>query len=287
MKRLLITGASGFLGWHICHGAKSEWKIFGTCHLHPLNIQDVNPIKIDLTKFNELKKVFKAVKPAAVIHAAAVTNINYCQQNAAAAYKINTDAVINIAGLCSDLQIPCLFTSSDLVFDGQNPPYSEEDEPSPVNIYGEQKVAAETGMKRRYPSVVICRLPLMFGEPGPSASSFIQPMIRAMKSGNEVPLFTDEFRTPLSGKNAAEGVMIALERLPDIIHLGGPQRISRFEFGKLVANVLNLPDTSLKPCRQADLNLPAPRPADVSLDNTRAKRLGFKPCSLKDALIQM
>jgi dTDP-4-dehydrorhamnose reductase len=287
MKKLLVTGASGFLGWHICHRAQPEWKVFGTCHLHPVNFQGVNPVKIDLTKFNDLKMVFKEVKPAVVIHTAAVSKINYCQQNKAASFKINTEAAVNIAGLCSDVQIPCLFTSSDLVFDGQNPPYCEEDEPSPVNIYGEQKVLAESGMKRRYPSVVICRLPLMFGDPGPSASSFIQPMIRAMKSGDRVDLFTDEFRTPLSGKDAAEGLMIALEGLPDKIHLGGPQRISRFEFGKLLAKVLNLPDIGLKPCLQVDLNLPAPRPADVSLDSARAKHLGFQPCSLKDALLQM
>jgi dTDP-4-dehydrorhamnose reductase len=261
MKRLLITGASGFLGWHICHRAKNDWTIFGTCHLHSLNVQGINKVKVDLTKFNDLKKVFKAVKPAAVIHAAAVSNINYCQQNKAAAHKINTDAAVNIAGLCNDLQIPCLFISSDLVFDGQNPPYREEDEPSPVNIYGEQKAAAETGMKRRYPSVVICRLPLMFGDPGSTASSFIQPMIREMKSGGDVNLFTDEFRTPLSGKDAA--------------------------FGKLLAKVLSLPDIGLKPCRRVDLNLPAPRPADVSLDNARAKQLGFQPSSLEEALIQM
>lgn len=85
-------------------------------------------------------------------------------------------------------------------------------------------------------------------------------MIRAMKSGADVNLFTDEFRTPVSGKDAAGGVMIALERLPDV---------------------------GLKPCRQVDLTLPAPRPADVSLDSTRAKRLGFQPVSLKAAFLQL
>ena len=85
----------------------------------------------------------------------------------------------------------------------------------------------------------------------------------------------------------AAGLMIALERLPDVIHLGGPQRISRFEFGKLLARVLKLPDVGLKPCRRANISLPAPRPADVSLDSTRAKRLGFQPGSLKAALRQL
>jgi dTDP-4-dehydrorhamnose reductase len=112
-------------------------------------------------------------------------------------------------------------------------------------------------------------------------------MIRTMKSGADLNLFTDEFRTPLSGGDAAEGLMLALDRLPDVIHLGGPLRISRFEFGKLLAEVINLPDINLKPCRQADLKMAAPRPADVSLDSTLANSMGFKPDNLPEALKKM
>ena len=281
---MLITGASGFLGWHLCNRAKVEWEVFGAWHSHPVDIAGVKPIRINLTAFSDLKKVFGELKPTAVIHLAAISNINFCQQDKTDSYKINTEASVNIAGICSDLQIPCLFASSDLVFDGQNAPYCETDEPSPVNAYGEQKVLAETGMRRRCPSVVICRMPLMFGEAGSAATSFIQPMIKSMESGKDLKLFTDEFRTPLSGNDAAEGLMLALEQLPDLIHLGGTERISRFEFGKLLAAIFNQPDARLIPCRQADLELAAPRPADVSLDSTRANRLGFQPATLTDAL---
>jgi dTDP-4-dehydrorhamnose reductase len=284
MKRLLITGASGFLGWNISRIAKSDWTVFGTTFSHPFSIQDVSLIRVDLTLFRDLKRLFDDVKPDAVIHTAAMTDPNLCQQNRALSHNINTQVPINIAGLCSDLDISCLFTSSDLVFDGLKPPYSEDDEPSPISFYGEEKAVAEAGMKDRYSSTVICRMPLMFGDPGPVATNFVQPMLHAIQSGKTVNLFTDEFRTPVSGRDAAKGLLIALNTLPGMIHLGGSERISRYKFGKLVCETLGLSNARLTPCRQEDLKMPAPRPPDVSLDSSKAIALGFSPKSLKEGI---
>jgi len=74
-------------------------------------------------------------------------------------------------------------------FDGLNPPYSEEDEPSPLNVYGEHKLMAEIGMKNLCASIVNCRMPLIFGSSGPTGSSFLQPLLRQMRLGMEVNLF--------------------------------------------------------------------------------------------------
>jgi len=284
MKRLLITGASGFLGWNLCQRAEADWEVFGTFLSHPLDIPDITLFQVDLTKYDELKKLFGRIKPDAVIHTAAITNPNFCHENRSVSHKINTETSINMAGLCSDVEIPCLFTSSDLVFNGLNPPYVEEDEPSPVSYYGEQKALAESGIKDRYPPAVICRMPLMFGDPGPVAKSFIQPLIKAMTEGNEVNLFVDEFRTPVSGKNAVQGLMIALDKLPGIIHLGGSERISRYEFGKLLADTFKIRHAKLNACKQEDIKMAAARPPDVSLGSSKAMGLGFKPGSLVNEL---
>ena len=284
MKTLLVTGASGFLGWNICQKAKSDWAIFGTFYSHSVNFPGVSLAKIDLTLFNDLKALFREAKPAAVIHAAALSDPNFCQENHDTSYRINTEAAINIAGICGDLEIPCVFISSDLVFNGLNPPYSEEDEPSPLNVYGEHKLMAELGMKKRCASVVICRMPLMFGSSGAAGSSFLKPLLRQMKFGSVVNLFVDEFRTPLSGKNATEGLMIALEKLPDLVHFGGLERISRYEFGKLVMEVFNFPNAKLIPCRQQEIQMAAPRPRDVSLTNAKAIQMGFRPDAIKESL---
>ncbi len=284
MKRLLITGASGFLGWHLCQLAKQEWEIYGTCLSHSIEIPGVKIFKVNLTDFPELQQIFKTIKPAAVIHTAAHSQPNFCQIHPEESHTINVTASCNIAGLCADNSIPCAFTSTDLVFDGLNPPYCETDSICPVNIYGEQKAIAEAGMLERYPMTAVCRMPLMFGGETPTAKSFLQPFIQTLKNGKELNLFIDEFRTPVSGKTAAKGLLLALEKVNGIIHLGGKERLSRYDFGLLLAEVFQLSTSGIKACRQQDVKMAAPRPTDVSLDSSQAFTLGYQPLSIQEEL---
>ncbi|MBW4684535.1 MAG: NAD(P)-dependent oxidoreductase [Komarekiella atlantica HA4396-MV6] len=284
MKKLLITGASGFLGWHLCQLAKQEWEIYGTYFSHSLEIPGIKMLKVNLTDFQELKHIFNDVKPTAIIHTAARSQPNICQTYPEESHAINVTASCNIAGLCADNSIPCVFTSTDLVFDGLNAPYRETDPVCPVNIYGEQKVKAEIGMLERYPMTAVCRMPLMFGIATPTAKSFIQPFIQTLKAEKELNLFIDEFRTPVSGTTAAKGLLLALEKVNGRIHLGGKERISRYDFGRLLVEVFKLPATGLKGCQQQDVKMAALRPADVSLDSSKAFGLGYQPLSVKEEL---
>lgn len=274
MKKLLVTGSSGFLGWNLCQIAQQEWEVYGTYFSKTVDISGVKLIKTDLRNFQELKQLFEEIQPNAVIHTAAQSNPNFCQKNPEESSLINVTTSLNIAGICSDYSIPCAFTSTDLVFNGLNPPYRETDPVSPISIYGEQKVMAERGMLERYPKTAICRMPLMFGIAPIGASSFIQPFIKTLREGKELSLFTDEFRTPVSGNTAATGLLLALEKVEGIIHLGGKERISRYYFGCLMADTLELPKENLKGCLQKDVPMAAPRPSDVSLDSAKAFSLG-------------
>lgn len=284
---MLVTGASGFLGWNIIQHAKSQWDIFGLCLNHPVFIPGVKILRTDITRYHDLKKTFVDIMPDAVIHAAALSDPNTCQQNPVVSRLINTDASIYLAGLCAEKSIPCVFISTDLVFDGTAAPYCEDDEPCPVSLYGEHKVLAENGMKSVYPRTVICRLPLMFGDPGPVANNFLPLLVRALSAGPAPKLFIDEYRTPLSGRSAAKGLMTALRNLPPLVHLGGVERVSRYEFGCTVADFLGLPKENIISCRQKDIDMPAKRPPDVSLDSRRAIAMGFYPRPLWEELEYM
>ncbi|MFB2934699.1 NAD(P)-dependent oxidoreductase [Aerosakkonemataceae cyanobacterium BLCC-F154] len=287
MKRLLITGASGFLGWNLCQLAQQEWQIYGTYFSKAVEIPNVNLIKIDLRDFQQLKNLFQQIKPAAVIHTAAQSNPNFCQTHPEESTIINVTTSSNIAGLCADYSIPCAFTSTDLVFNGLNPSYQETDLVSPVNLYGEQKVLAEQEMLAKYPQIAVCRMPLMFGIAPLGATSFIQPFIKTLREGKALSLFTDEVRTPVSGKTAAKGLLLALEKVNGVIHLGGKESISRYEFGKLMAEILELPQDKLTACLQKDVPMAAARPKDVSLNSDKAFALGYQPLSLREELEQL
>ncbi len=287
MRTLLITGASGFLGWNICIHAKALWNVFGTVFSHSASIPGCNTVSLNLTNYADLKNLFNNIKPDAVIHTAAISQPNICQDNPKTSYLINVEASINLSGLCSDLQIPFVFTSTDLVFDGNNPPYSEISPVTPVSIYGEQKVKAENGILSRYPEAAVCRMPLMFGDPSPYNQSFLQSMIMSFQKKKQLRLFTDEFRTLLSGYCASLGLIRAIDSFHGIIHLGGKKSVSRYEFGKKLAEFCNFDKSLIEPLLQKDIAMSAPRPANVSLDSSIAFSNGYSPLELIDELDQL
>ncbi|MEK8023481.1 MAG: NAD(P)-dependent oxidoreductase [Candidatus Hydrogenedentota bacterium] len=287
MKKLLVTGGGGFLGWNLVQTAGRDWEVYATVHSRRIELDGATVEKVDLTDYRALKEMFSSIKPDAMIHTAAASQPNYCQEHRSESQKINVDAALNIAGLCADRGIALAFCSTDLVFDGTRSPYRESDPVSPVSYYAEQKVEAEKGIMERYPRAAVSRMPLMFGDPGPVATSFIQPFLKSMRAGQELRLFMDEFRTPVSGRVASQGLLLALAKVNGLIHLGGRERISRHDFGLMLASRLEIVSADIKPCRQKDVPMAAPRPPDVALDSARAYALGYDPPSLVDQIMEL
>lgn len=284
MQKLMITGAGGFLGWNLCRLAKSRWKTCGLFHRNIFELQGVETRRVDLTRFPDVKQNLREVSPDAVIHAAARAGTNFCQLNPEESLLINVEATINLASLCADLRVPFVFISSDMVFNGLDPPYAEAAPVCPVSTYGEQKAEAERAVLDIYPDALVCRASLMYGDAGPGAASFIQSWIKDMRSGRELSLFADEIRTPVSAADAAKAILLFLPKTKGIVHIGGAERISRLDFGRILREVIGARDAPIVPCNLKDSKMPAPRPPDVSLDITRAKSLGFRPGPLRDEL---
>ncbi|WP_373540401.1 NAD(P)-dependent oxidoreductase [Chamaesiphon sp.] len=284
MQKLLVTGASGFLGWHLCQLARSEWEVVGTYDRQQIEISGVEIQQLDLTDRDRVAQEIDRIAPDAIVHTAAASSPNFCQSHPAQSYQINVLAADRLAQICASAQIPFVFTSTDLVFDGTQPPYLETAPVSPINTYGEQKVAAERAIRLAYPQASICRMPLMFGMAPPTANSFIQPWLKALRSQASLQLFTDEFRTPVSALTAAQGLLMAIN-IPGILNLGGRERVSRYEFGRLLAEVFEFDLSLLSPISQQDLPMAAPRAADVSLDSTKAISLGYNIPTLRQELI--
>ena len=194
--------------------------------------------------------------------------------------KVNLDAAINLAGLCADRNIKFVFTSTDLVFDGTSGSYTESSEVNPVSHYGEHKAVAEEGVLERHGEAVVCRLPLMYGLP----SSFLGDMLSRLQRQESLPLFTDEFRSVASAKCASQGLLLANESAKGLLHLGGPERLSRFEIGQLLIKKFQFPKKLLKPVLQRELTFAAARPADVSLVSELAYSQGYQPRTFTQAL---
>jgi dTDP-4-dehydrorhamnose reductase len=284
MKKLIITGASGFLGWNICSLARSRYDVIGIGHTHDLKAEGLTVRCVDLTNANALDRLFHEIRPHAVIHAAAMSDPNFCERNPHVSEAINVEASARIAGLCARFGSRLAFTSSDLVFDGENPPYSELNETRPISVYGRQKVEAERAMLSVNPSALLCRMPLMFGDAPEGMRSFIQPMVASLLSGEPLGLFIDEYRTPVSARDAAIGILSMLETTAGVLHLGGKVSISRYDFGVLLGKSLGISNPALKRVFRKDIVMAAPRPKNVSLDSSKAFALGYDPESPEKAL---
>ncbi|MGG6237237.1 SDR family oxidoreductase [Nodosilinea sp. AN01ver1] len=282
-RRLLVTGASGFLGWHLCRAAQATWQVEGTYHHHRPPLPGVTLHAVDLTDLRQVEFWLSELAPDAVIHTAALSQPNRCEQAPDLSYAINVEATRVLAQVCGARSIPFAFTSTDQVFDGQSPPYSETSPTSPISLYGRHKAEAEVLIQALHPTAVVCRMPLLYGPPSPTAECFLQGFVRTLEAGQPLHLFTDEFRTPAYVEDAAVGLLLALETT-GLLHLGGPERISRYEFGLRMAEVFGLEKDLILPSKQADVVMPAARPPDVSSNSDRAFALGYCPRSVTAGL---
>jgi dTDP-4-dehydrorhamnose reductase len=283
-KTLLITGASGFLGEPLCRIAQSQWQVKGVYHRHPINTDDRNFQALDLTDTPAITDWFQAHRPNAVIHTAALSKPNQCEQDPVLSYAINVIASETLATLCQDYSIPFLFTSTDQVFDGQAAPYDESSLPNPINVYGRHKWIAEQRIREIYPAATICRLPLLYGPPGSYSTCFVQDFLAQIEKGQPLPLFKDEYRTPAYVDDVAAGLLLALGHPGTLLHLGGLERLSRYQFGVKMAAMFGFDAHLIKSCRQAEVTMAAPRPADVSVNSQRAMDLGYSPRGIDDGL---
>ncbi|MDA0269323.1 MAG: NAD(P)-dependent oxidoreductase, partial [Cyanobacteria bacterium] len=265
MGVVLVTGASGFLGGSLCQTLSQTWKVHGTHWTHPLVHPRVIGHRLNLTDAPAVLQLWQDCQPDAVIHTAAQANANVCEQQPEVTDALNVIVAGQLAQCCAEANIPFLFMSTDLVFGGDHPPYAETDPADPLSHYGRQKAIAEAQILATYPRATICRLPLLYGLASPTGQGFLQGFLAKLRAGQPSSLFTDEFRTPVTVMDAAMGVQLALERhVEGVWHLGGPERISRYDFGRQIAQAFGLSYATIQPSLRAAVSMPAPRPRDVS-----------------------
>ncbi|MFK7773315.1 MAG: NAD(P)-dependent oxidoreductase [Saprospiraceae bacterium] len=283
MKKLLVTGISGFLGWHIAKHLQGDFQLLGIYNKTKPDLKNIQFEQLDLINQSAVSIFLKKHQPDAILHLAANSNPNDCEQNPLSQI-INVKVTEHLASYCAAQNIQFLFTSTDLIFDGKNAPYSLTDTPNPIMVYGKQKLEAEQRVWKVNPKAIIARMPLMYGLPK-NGLGFMNAWLRNLQAGKNVYCFTDEYRTATFGGDAAQGVFALLKsKTNGIFHLGGPERMSRFEFATQMAEHFGLDKSLIIPSLQKDVNMPAKRPADVSLDSNKTFTFGFLPKKMTDNL---
>lgn len=271
-KRILITGGSGFLGAHLVLSARQKLVVHATYKTHSINTENCFCHEINFNEIKEIYPLLDKIKPNIVIHTAAIANPDYCEQNKNEAEIVNVLATQQIAGWCHENASKLIFTSSDMVFNGEEGRYNEFDPPDPKSYYAQTKVRAEEAVLTADSQNVVARVALVYGIGIERGSSFFEQMVDRLKKKETVRLFYDQFRTPILVNNLVEALLeLAENKFSGLIHLGGTERISRWDFGVKTCHILNLPKQFLESISMYDFTAIAFRPEDVSLDCSLAR----------------
>jgi dTDP-4-dehydrorhamnose reductase len=252
--RAIITGAAGLIGQYLVKTAPRlapDW-----------DVQGLTRADLDLTDRANVERTWQSIKPDAVIHCAALSRTKDCEHYPEQARRINVEATAHLVKLSWD--IPFIFLSSGEVFDGRTGWYGETDEPNPINVYGQTKLEAEQAVLQN-PRHTVVRIVLTAGTSETSDRSFVEDMCRVAKAGKDVTLYADEFRCPLPAGVIARVIWELVDRKqPGLYHLGGSERLSRWEIGEtLLPWYPEMKGRLVK--GSAGNHVGSPRPADLSL----------------------
>ncbi|MCW1297648.1 MAG: dTDP-4-dehydrorhamnose reductase [Candidatus Rehaiarchaeum fermentans] len=285
--RVLLTGAGGLLG-------KKILQIFSTSHevigVYNTSKPEGNYVIADLSKLDNVRKIISEIKPDVIIHAAALTNVDKCEEDKELAKLLNVDVTREIAKSSNQYGSLLVYISTDYVFDGVKGNYREEDEPNPINFYGLTKLQGEREVMKNSSSFIIARTSTPYGSnPASGKDNFALWLIKNLKNNEKVSVLTDQITSPTLNTSFALMLKELIESNTHynfIIHLAGDSQISRYEFSVKLAEVFGLNKELISPTTTSEIKWKAKRPKNSSLNVEKAKNILKinKPLNLIEAL---
>jgi dTDP-4-dehydrorhamnose reductase len=253
--RVLITGGAGLVATHLVRTAPSGADLHVTWRTSP-PVAGPAAHQVDLCDGGAVRRLVEEVHPDLLVHTA------YSQSSEADV----VDATASVAAAAAAGGARLVHLSSDMVFGGEDAPYDEDAEPDPLNDYGRWKLRAEQLALGHVPSALVTRTSLVVsGDPLDHQARWLQ---HALGAGEPVTLFHDEYRTPVRAADLAASIweMVGAGDA-GVVHLAGPERLSRAQVGLRCAEQLGLPTELVRTASAADH--PEPRPRDLSLSSVR------------------
>lgn len=268
MHRLLVTGASGYLGQVVARRAATRFDVYAAYNRHAEAIVAGEPVRVDITDGQAVSALITQLQPTAIIHASAV---NPGQGDEATMFQVNRAGSRHIAEAAVAVGARLVHVSTDVVHDGNHAPYADDTPPSPLDGYGRSKAAGEAAVLAVCPDAAVVRTSLIYGLDVMDRGT--AGFAARLAAGGQLMLFTDVIRQPVWVESLAE----ALIRLVDVAYSGllnvaGAQPLTRAEFGQRMLNWWNIPGREHTGFgRAADISDTIP--LDLRLDITRAQTL--------------
>ncbi len=270
--RVLITGASGMLGSTLTLALKEKYTIFATDCTNFKNNHVKNFKEFDLLS-DSYEKLIRWSIPDVIIHCAAITNVDQCEEHPNQAMAVNAESVKKLLQ-CKNNNTKIIFISSEAVFSEEQPLAKENDTTNPETVYGKSKVLAEDYLKNANNSHLVIRTTIVGKNIDTNKSSFVEWIINSVKHKEEIVLFDDVFFTPITIWSFAEEIeWILRNNVSGVIHIAGQQPVSKFEFGNLVCEELGLDVSLIKSGSIDNVDFQAKRSKDQTIDSSYYQNL--------------
>ena len=260
-KRIFITGIKGQLG--------STLDKYLSSYFNVLNNQEALK-NIDISDKSELKYIFKELSPDYIINCAALTNVDFCEQNKSNSYEVNVNGIKNIIS-CTTNDTKIIHISTDYVFSGNRNIYNESDIPNPLSYYGKNKLESENILRSSNRNYLIIRPSVIFGNTG---NNFYVWVRDSLKNNKDISVVTDQISNPTWSWSLSEAIYKSiLSNITGLFHYAGEEIISRYDFAVKIAKVHGFNTDRIIPIKTSDLNQQAKRPLYSALDNSKIKKI--------------
>lgn len=294
MKKILVTGSNGLLGQKLTDLslADKDIELIATStgpDRHPARSGYIYE-ELDVLDKSRLEDLVTKYRPDAIIHTAAMTNVDACENNREKCYALNVESVKYLVDVCEKYAIQLVHLSTDFIFDGEDGPYAEEAEPNPLSYYGQTKLDAEQIIKESACSWAILRTIIVYGIVSDmSRSNIVLWAKTALEKGEPINVVNDQWRMPTLAEDLAECCLLVVKKgAQGVFNASGKDLMSILEIVERVADYWNLDKSLIRPISADTLNQAAKRPKKTGfiLDKT-IQTLGYNPHSFEEGIAFM
>jgi dTDP-4-dehydrorhamnose reductase len=245
--------------------------------------------KLDILDRQGISETLSRIKPGWVINSAALTNVDWCEENDVKAFQVNALGARYVAEACRAIDAHLIHISTDYVFDGaKGTPYTEDDVTGPLNVYGISKLAGELYVRNSHAKHYIVRTSGLYGHHPcwGKGRNFVEAMIELSKERNELSVVSDEILTPTFADDLAGQLNALIEAEPPygVYHATNAGECSWHEFAEFIFEIAGI-SIEVKKITSAEWNASAARPARSVLENAALEAAGIdRMPDWKDAL---
>ncbi len=268
--KIFITGISGLLGLNLALQLRDKHEISGCYHTHPVQLDSVNALQLDLLDIEHTNKLLHQLRPDVVIHTVGLTSVEGCESDPVLAHKLNVEATQHIAEASRTMKFKLVHISTDHLFDGASAWRREEDTPNPLNVYARTKLKAEETVLESSDDALVIRTNF-YGWGTSVRSSFSDWIYQSLEKGQQLRMFSDVFFTPILINDLSNLILQLVNKgAAGIYNVAGRERLSKYDFAVKLADAFNCPSENIHSISVKEFPFKAQRPKDMSLCSEKA-----------------